>query len=171
MGILVVLAIGGLAYRYFQRAEDKLDQASSDEVEVVLDENGTIAKPAHHTVLQGENLWEIAEKYYQSGYNWVDIAETNNLANPDGLLIGQELLIPDVEPREATIAELPETGQYGPEIIGNNYIVQESDTLSKIAARAYGDMFAWPKIWSANRDKVGNPNLIYSGIELEIPRD
>ena len=55
--------------------------------------------PATHKVAPGENLWKIAEHYYGSGYNWVDVAKENKLGNPNFLAVDQELAIPDVPVR------------------------------------------------------------------------
>ncbi len=190
MGVLVVLAIGGLAYRYFQTKgfpqlpqitqenQDQEDQGEEGDGEEGEETEGKESQemdmdlPQTHSVAQNENLWNIAETYYLSGYNWVDIAEANNLANPDQLAVGQELTIPNVDQRQITVTQLPETGIADDiEITGDSYTVQEGDSLSKIALRTYGDMFAWPKIWGANRDQISNPNLIEPGMELEIPQD
>lgn len=34
----------------------------------------------------------------------------------------------------------------------------------------YNDPFMWPLIYNANKDKITNPDLIYPGQELNIPR-
>ncbi len=177
MGILVVLAIGGLAYRYFQTSglptipSDNQEEEIVEEEVDVIDESQVDKLPATHTVSQNETLWQIAEEYYLSGYNWVDIAQANNLTNPDLLVEGQELIIPNVERKMITVTELPETGVEGLEITEDTYTVEEGDSLSKIALRAYGDMFAWTKIWEANQNQISNPNIIQPGMVLEIPRD
>lgn len=183
MGILVVLIVGGLAYRYFQNkgtvtdnivgeeiGEEAQDLAS-DEIsgEKVRFEDGKTV----HTVSKGENLWQIAERYFQSGYNWVDIAEENNLQDPNGLLIGQELRIPDVESKKTTTAVAPETSsdtKGGIIITGGEYTTQKGDYLSLIAKNAYGSGAEWTRIWEANKDQISNPNLIFSGQNLKIPR-
>lgn len=173
MGILVVLAIGGLVYRYFQKQQPiQQEQQEEEQQEELEQELRSMELPVTHTVAAGESLWVIAETYYQSGYNWVDIAEENNLADPGLLAVGQELEIPDVEPKTPTLSALPDTGiSQEPTITGSQYTVEEGDSLSKIAYRAYGDMFSWPRIWGANRDQIDNPNIIEPGMELEIPRD
>lgn len=171
MGILVVLVVGRLAYQYFQNRGSLLEGEKKEEAgqEEIAEEK--VVLPASHTVSQGESLWLIAEKYFQSGYNWVDIAQKNNLQNPNLLSQGQKLEIPEAEPKEITIAELPATGAFfGDPITGDNYTVQEGDSLSKIAQRAYGDLYRWPEIWGNNRDKISSPNLIFPGQELKIPR-
>ncbi len=48
--------------------------------------------------------------------------------------------------------------------------VRRGDTLSLIAARAYGDAMMYPKIYAANPDLVKNPNLIYIGQKLRVPK-
>ncbi len=48
-------------------------------------------------------------------------------------------------------------------------VVVDGDSLSKIALDEYGDASQWPAIYEANRDKIGDPNLIHSGLELRIP--
>ena len=48
--------------------------------------------------------------------------------------------------------------------------VRRGDTLSLIAARAYGDAMKYPKIYAANPDLVKNPNLIYIGQKLRVPK-
>ena len=48
-------------------------------------------------------------------------------------------------------------------------VVKRGDTLSKIAKRAYGDIYAYPKIFSANPEVLKNPNEIFVGQKLRIP--
>jgi len=48
-------------------------------------------------------------------------------------------------------------------------IVQQGDTLSKIAKKAYGDIDAYPKIFKANPELLKNPNEIFAGQRLRIP--
>jgi len=120
--------------------------------------------PTIHRVGQGENLWRIAENYYGSGYNWVDIAQTNSLKDANLLLVGQELLIPDVAVR------WPETDLADEEDRVNTYIVQSGDSLWKIAAAVYDDGYQWTNIYQANSAEIGaNPGLIYPGQVLVMP--
>lgn len=48
-------------------------------------------------------------------------------------------------------------------------IVQEGDTLSRIAEKAYGDAFAYQKIFMANPELIENPDKIFIGQKLRIP--
>ena len=48
----------------------------------------------YHTVIKGDTLWAIAQKYYGNGNKYKDIAKANNISNPDIIHVGQKLLIP-----------------------------------------------------------------------------
>jgi len=52
-----------------------------------------------------------------------------------------------------------------------NYTVVKGDHLWGISKKSehYGNGFAWPKIYNANRDKIKNPDLIYPKQEFTIP--
>jgi nucleoid-associated protein YgaU len=52
------------------------------------------------------------------------------------------------------------------------YTVVRGDCLWNIAKKKdyYGNGFAWPKIYKANRDKIKNPDLIYPKQTFTIPR-
>ncbi|MBI4491287.1 MAG: LysM peptidoglycan-binding domain-containing protein [Chloroflexi bacterium] len=50
------------------------------------------------------------------------------------------------------------------------YVVQEGDTLGKIAQRFYSDSGQWRRIYDANKDVLGdNPDAIRIGAKLRIP--
>jgi len=50
------------------------------------------------------------------------------------------------------------------------YEVKAGDSLSKIAKRLLGDGNAWRKIFEANTDILKDPDKIYPGQKLKIPR-
>lgn len=52
------------------------------------------AQPTAYTVKEGDDLWDIALNNYSDGYKWSEIAQANNLANPDILEVGQQLTLP-----------------------------------------------------------------------------
>ena len=162
LGLLVVLIIGILIFNFFSGRvkkvgkEGELVPPATTTTEEVLS-----SLPTSHTVVDGENLWSIAEKYYNSGYNWIDIAKENNLTNPDVVSLGQVLTIPKAEPILAPTASVPS-------ITGDSYTVVHGDNLWEIAVRAYGDGYQWLKIVQANN--LANPDLIHPGNVLTIPR-
>ncbi len=50
------------------------------------------------------------------------------------------------------------------------YVVVSGDSLSKIAKRQYGDASLWSRIYEANRDILNDPDKIFPGQTLKIPR-
>lgn len=47
-----------------------------------------------YKIVEGEGLWEIAEKVYGDGMMWSRLAESNNLSEKDRLEVGQIIKIP-----------------------------------------------------------------------------
>ena len=72
------------------------------------------------------------------------------------------------DPSDAPIPQspvtLPRGGDEGP------YRVREGDTLETIARDAYGDPRAWRRIAEANTARLGDPPVLYPGLELRLPR-
>ena len=171
LGLVVVLVVGGLVFNYFNNKSNNVtigDNGEAGQLEGGI-VNETESLPGMYTVKEGDSLWKISESLYDSGYNWVDIASENGLSNPDAIEVGQELKIPSVEAKTETVAVLPETGA-GDSVSAGEYTVQKGDWLSKISLRAYGDMFAWEKIYEANKGIIGaNPHMIEEGMVLTIP--
>jgi len=50
-----------------------------------------------HNIVQEEKLWNISFKYYGNSKWWHIIADVNNIENPFELIIGDSLLIPDLD--------------------------------------------------------------------------
>ncbi len=174
LGALVVVVVGILIYNYFtsigkQPGGDLGQLAGNGEVELIEEEGQMVPKglPTTHTVAAGEHLWQIAEKYYTSGYNWVDIASANKLVNPNRILVGQVLEIPKAAVKQVT----QKTGGVAAAVIsGNSYTVQKGDNLWKIAVQAYQDGYKWPEVARANADKIADPDEIEVGMVLTLPR-
>lgn len=109
-----------------------------------------------HTILEGECLWTIASYHinYGDGSQWPLIYERNRetISDPNLIYAGHTLWLP-----------LP---------MLSSYTVIEGDFLGKIAgySRVYGDRGMWPQLYEANRGIVSDPNLIYPGQILDIPR-
>jgi len=171
LGAVVVLVIGILAYGYFRVNQPNTaattELAAQDQGEVGFP-GAAVALPTTHKVLAGENLWTIAEKYYSSGYNFVDISSANGLNDADTIEVGQSLKIPKVEPKQLTVekALVPEITLN--RIEGTKYTVATGDFLWEIALRAYGDGYRWVDIAKANN--LDDPGLIFAGTELSLPR-
>jgi nucleoid-associated protein YgaU len=50
------------------------------------------------------------------------------------------------------------------------YEIAAGDTLSKIAKQFYGDANAYPKIFEANREVIKDPDQIFVGQKIRIPK-
>jgi nucleoid-associated protein YgaU len=169
LGVVVVIVIGTLIFNYFRSVDkNKIEESqptqTADEVKLIEEEGRLVPEglPITYQVQAGDNLWEIAEKFYSSGYNWVDIAKENSLINADYLLVGQELVLPKTTVREPAekIAEQ--------EISSDEYTVVKGDNLWNIAVRTYQDGYQWVKI--AHENNLSNPDLIHPGNILKLPR-
>lgn len=163
LGAIVIVVVGVLVVNYFRGQEgETIPGLETEDFE-------KISLPTTHTVAQGEDLWKVSEKYYQSGYNWIDIAMENNLTNPNLIEAGQELTVPDVESKQPTVETvLSAESERGDLISGATYEVVKGDNLWNIAVRAYGDGYRWVDI--AKENSLANPNLIHSGNVLTLPR-
>ncbi|MGI5828093.1 MAG: LysM peptidoglycan-binding domain-containing protein [Patescibacteria group bacterium] len=62
--------------------------------EVLSAESVEAFKGNSYMISEGDTLWQISMKAYGRGDKWVEIAEANNLAYPDYLLVGSTLKIP-----------------------------------------------------------------------------
>ena len=128
-----------------------------------------VKKPLKTYVVQeGDDLWNIAEKYYGSGFNAYDIGLVNKLSDSSNLEVGVKLIIPQVTPREPTVGEISAISSSQVTYVENKYVVLPGDSLSIIAQKVYGDLFAWPRIMNANN--LATPDSIEAGMILIIPR-
>lgn len=179
LGAMVVIVMGILVFNYFQNTnkpgtERVTPQPTPTTGVKIIEENGKqvpAGLPTTHKVESGETLWSISEKYFGSGYNWVDIAKENKLVNANRLLVGQELIIPKTEViiPAVKVENVTQDKQTTTEAIsGNTYTVVKGDNLWTIAVRAYQDGYKWSEIAKAN--KIANPNIIHPGNVLTLPR-
>jgi len=175
LGAVIVAIIGLLIFNFVSGRPtpppEKVIPTPSPKQEVVTTEKGKVTLPTTYTVVKGDHLGKISQKFYNRGDLWPAIAKENNLSNPSLIEAGTKLNIPNLtDAQKITILDIApkEKGQ----ITGNTYVVQRGDTLWDIAQRAYGNGFEWTRIDSANqigRLPNGNP-LIHAGNILIIPR-
>ncbi len=182
LGALIILVVGVLVFNYFNKSSSEIGPSQTTETtEDVAIEN----LPGKYTVKANDTLFLIAQKYYQDGYKYTEIALANNLTDVNSIETGQVLEIPKLEVPVATteptitpevspppapiVTTQTDTTNWGPVIVSNTYTVVEGDWLSVIAARAYnGDIMAYTKLAEAN--KITNPDYIQPGMVLTIPR-
>lgn len=141
-----------------------------------------------HVVSQGDVLWRIAEAYH-SDVN--QIIYLNQLDNPNILVVGQSLVIPElhleyvVQPGdnlwaiasklEVTVQELQQFNNItNPNLIFVGELLEKPYSLHTVQlgeylwviAQRYGVTIN--QLLQANR--IESPSLIYSGLQLKIPR-
>lgn len=156
LGALIILVVGILVFNFFNRGKADLGPAQQTEVQ---EDVAPQSLPGNYTVKEGDTLFAISEKYYGDGYKYVEVAQANNLTNPDQIDKGQVLKMPKL---------LEAENLWGEKITGDSYTVVSGDWLSKIAGRAYGDIYAYERIAKANN--IQNRDLIEPGTVLTIPR-
>ena len=189
MGGVVILVIVGLIFNYFRTTNLKTWQGllNGEGAQTSITEDKKLGDSTLDTykVVKGDDLWHIAEKYYKSGYNYVDIIKENKLSAQGTIEVGQELRIPKVEAKQLTVVETKaevktemktETAEVKKEetknslsIEAGSYTTVRGDSFWKIAVRAYGDGYAWTKIFEANKQIFNNPNLIHADVKIVIP--
>ena len=103
------------------------------------------ATETEHGVTDGDTLSGIAER---AGVSKSVIAAANGLSEPYTVQKGQRLIIP----RQRV------------------HTVKKGETLSDIAQHYLGKACLYPKIFEANRPKLSDPDKIYPGQTLRIPR-
>jgi len=183
-GFLIIIIVGLLVVNYFRN----LDKGEAFP-EGASTENQAEIKSGNYVVKEGESLWTIAEEVYKDGFKWTQIAEANNLKDPNGIEVGQELIIPESgelavaetseptatpevtaipKPVNEVLAQEGEQETTSPLVAGESYKVQKGDNLWNIAEAAYGDGFKWVDIAEANH--LANPRIIHAGNDFVIPR-
>lgn len=126
-----------------------------------------------HTVVRGEIMQDIAQRYYGSTSMWSVIARANPRVDPLKLREGMTLRIP-VDPKNIQgvvdngdgSGDASDTTQEQPVV---DYIVQSGDSLSLIAQRFYGSARYADFIYEFNRDTLRSKDAIRVGQTLKLP--
>ncbi len=200
IGLIIVIL--GIGYIYNSiKARNAVTDTKENQEQMQEDNQDNSISGRTYKVQKGDTLWSIAERKYESGYNYTDIVVANKLKNENDIEIGQSLMLPDVKAKTKTTGNVtptqvvtkptatvtPQPTKVQPTqqpkvtmkvevkkapitINGTSYTVVKGDSLWNIAVRAYGDGYKWTQIWNANKKMISNPDLIYSGSKLTLPR-
>lgn len=172
LGLFSVLTISALSYNLFLKNillnivfKFPVFKSSSTQINNKVKKE---VKAKTYTTEEGDDLWHVAEKFYGSGFNAYDISVANKISDSSNLAVGMKLVIPVVTPRQPTVGEISAVTTDQVTYIEDKYVVQPGDSLSIIAQKVYGDIFAWPTIMNANG--LTSPDSIEAGMVLIIPR-
>lgn len=115
-----------------------------------------------HTVAKGETLGDISKKYYGTTKNWKKIVEANPGTSPEGLKVGQKLVIPEA----AGSTTAPAGGVEAAPAAGD-YVIKAGDTLGSIAQKELGSKHKWKELQDANPGL--DPRNLRAGQKIKIP--
>ncbi len=151
--------------------------------------------PKIHVVAEGENLASVAKKVYgpEEGNKLINVqriyeANRNILKSPDEVKVGQKLVIPPLpqpgpgpkKPEEVLSAALfkfqtesgakPASAGAPPKSEeGRWYVVQDGDSLWKIAASQLGSGARYEEIAKLNAEILKNKDSLDVGMRLRLP--
>jgi nucleoid-associated protein YgaU len=177
-GAIVVVVVGILLFNYSRSNPSISNDGEATESASVMSPTG-IQLPTTHTVVQGETLWAIAERYYGDGEKWSDLVRENGMADNGMVEIGQVISVPVLagteavaeaaEPAEEAIKLEPTSEQ--PTVVkeADDYTVVAGDSLWNIALATYNDGYRWGDIYNANKNLITDPDMIYPGQVLVLP--
>ena len=138
----------------------------------------SISKFQVHKVRSNDDLHKIAQKYYGDVSKWLLIFNANQdkIKDRNSLRIGTELIIPEEQPSsqktktETTTPALSQVTKVEDAVqTGKKHIVQQGDSLYKLAQKYYNDGSKWNKILEANKIILKNRNTLKVRQELVIP--
>lgn len=186
--VVVLFIVIALGVRTLQQNQAEVDEGA-------LTTQNLQEQTSKYTVAEGDTLWSIAEKSYNDGFKWNEIAEANNITDATILEEGTQLTIPEIAGNQAdtspevspspttvssptaaasptadpTVTQTPaETQTQAQKITGNSYKIVAGDTLWDISVRAYGNGYKWVELARVNN--IVNPDLIYPEVAINLPR-
>lgn len=200
LGLLVVIVVGLLLYNYFtSRNKTETPQENLTEEATTSAKPGstyivqsgdtlwTISEKSYGTgyswnlIAQANNLsnsdeleagmeLKIPESTESATPAETPVATVETAPSPTTVAMAEASPIPvaTVAPEASSAPIVTPPATTGATITGNSYTIAAGDTLWDIACRAYGDCYQWTKIAQANN--LENPDLIFSGNTLTLPR-
>ncbi|MCA9296881.1 MAG: LysM peptidoglycan-binding domain-containing protein [Phycisphaerales bacterium] len=130
-----------------------------------------------HDVRANENLTTICKMYYNDANLVQQLAEYNDLSDPDMLRANHRLRIPSravllgnlASNEPAPTAKTTATARHTPAAV-ETYTVKRNDTLTEIAQRTMGTAKRWRELYETNPGVIKDPNRLLVGTTLRIPQ-
>lgn len=131
----------------------------------------TVADLDVHIVDKGESLGIISKRYYGTPNYADEIAQFNNLSDPDQVKLGTRLVLPKKFAGNTAPSTRRGAQESTPKVAKKNKTVKvrEGETLSDIAKRELGDGNKWHALWLANKNVIPNPDRLSPGTVLQLP--
>jgi nucleoid-associated protein YgaU len=115
-----------------------------------------------YTVREGDNLWDLAKTYLEDGSRYHELVALNRhiVGNNPGFL------------EQGWVLKIPDNGH-----TTQRYVVQQGDTLQRIASEHLGAADRWAEIFDASSGitqpdghHLTNPDLILPGYIVNVPQ-
>lgn len=113
-----------------------------------------------YTVVAGDNLSRIAERFLGNWARYHEIVALNKIPDANKIFVGQKIKIPSSRIPQPSPQPVPSV---------RTHTVASGETLWAIAQKYYGTGVEWKKIYEANKDVIANPNIIRVGQVIKIP--
>jgi nucleoid-associated protein YgaU len=112
------------------------------------------SKMAYH-IVRGDTLGVIAQKIFGDKSRWKELAQTNNLKNPDQVYAGDVIFYVLDERSKGFSAQY----EMAPK---KTITVQKGESLSLISKKVYGHQGQWRSLWKMNPE-IKNPHKLRVG--------
>ncbi|MED5330254.1 MAG: LysM peptidoglycan-binding domain-containing protein [Planctomycetota bacterium] len=165
-----------------QPSEEIAEEVAAGDVDVtegelVASDDGTepvvvVPEPTEYRVQEGDNIWTIARDQYGEGdvLAMIDVILQHNpkVGNAELIHPGTILQLPSTLPQDVQTPSI--LLRADSPMAFETYVVQDGDSLQKIAREQLGDMSRRLELWELNRDVLEDPDMIHPGTTLRLPK-
>jgi len=140
--------------------------------------NGHTAR-AHVVAVEGDTMWDLAQKHLGDAFRWSEIAELNvgaDLIWPDTVLLMPDGAVGVVAPSAEAMETFCRLNSGTASTDSHEVVVVEGDTLWDLAGQHLGDEHRWPELAAgtvgvaqAETPVVTDPDLIWPGTVVQVP--
>ena len=121
------------------------------------------------TKLLGDRVENLSVKYDDGAVTLGGQVDTQATKEKVVLLAGNVKGVAKVNDAGLTVKPAP-VAEAPPEPEFTFYTIVSGDSLSKIAKKYYGDAMKWKTLFEENKEIIQNPDLIYPGQVIRVPK-